>query len=349
VSLGGEPVPPGARSEVDAAVAEVVAAGAVVVAAAGNDGERRLVPPGTAPAAITVGGLDDRNVLDHAARTLWHSNYGEAADGAVKPELVAPSMWVVAPILTDTDVAREAAALFARRAAGDGGVEERIAALKLVTPHYQHVEGTSFASPLAAGVVACMLEANDALRPAEVRELLVQSAHPVPGAPVERQGAGALDAGRAVALALASRDGSGPRPLLTPVVEAEQVRFVFHHDAHAGVDGAVDVRLVASWDGWARPGVPLRRAAPGRYEAVVARPAAGTHAYKLVIDGDRWLADPANSARAHDGFGGWNSLLRIPAQAESAAAKGAGPTVRRGAAGSSLDALSRPRPPRRTP
>jgi serine protease AprX len=344
VSLGAEPVPPGARSEVDAAVAEVVEAGAVVVAAAGNDGRRQLVPPGTAPAAITVGGLDDRNVLDHAARTLWHSNYGEAADGAVKPELVAPSIWVVAPILTGTDVAQEAAALFARRSAGDGGAEERIAALKLVTPHYQHVEGTSFASPLAAGVVACMLEANGALGPAEARELLVQSAHAVPGAPIERQGAGALDAGRAVALALASRDGSGSRPVLSPVVEVEHVRFLFRHDT----DADTDVRLVASWDAWARPGVPLRRVAPGRYEAVVARPAPGTHAYKLVIGADRWLADPANSARAHDGFGGWNSLLRIAAPTENAAARDATSAPRRGAAGA-VSPLSRPGPPRRTP
>jgi serine protease AprX len=203
LSLGGDPVADIARNPVDAAVGALVGRGVSVVVAAGNDGERRLVPPGTAPLAITVGGLDDRNTFDHEARALWHSSYGETAGGLPKPELVAPSQWVVAPLLPGTPVASEAAALFARRAASDATAEGRLSELKLVTPHYQHVEGTSFAAPTVAGVVACMLEANPKLPPARLKELLIASAHPVPGAPRERQGNGALDAGHAVRLALA--------------------------------------------------------------------------------------------------------------------------------------------------
>ena len=202
LSLGGDPVEPLRGNPVDEAVAALVRQGVTVVAAAGNDGERRLVPPGTAPDALTVGGLDDRNTLDHAQRALWHGNYGLASDGRPKPELVAPSLWVVAPLLPGTEIAAEAAHLFGGRARGDASVEPRLGALKLVTPHYQHVEGTSFAAPLVAGVVACMLEANPRLTPGRIRELLVASAHPVLGASTERQGAGALDAGQAVALAL---------------------------------------------------------------------------------------------------------------------------------------------------
>lgn len=205
LSLGGDPVAPLHPNPVDMAVQALVDKGIAVVVAAGNDGERRLVPPGTAPAALTVGGLDDRNTLEHAERQLWRSNYGESAHGVSKPEIVAPSLWVVAPILPGTDLAREAAQLFARRAQDDAGVEPRLRELKLVTPRYQHVEGTSFAAPIAAGVVACMLEANPDLTPEKVRELLMASAHPVPGAPVERQGSGAVDAGRAVALAFEAR------------------------------------------------------------------------------------------------------------------------------------------------
>jgi serine protease AprX len=202
LSLGGDPVADLARNPVDAAVAALVRKGVSVVVAAGNDGERRLVPPGTAPLAITVGGLDDRNTFDHHDRALWHSNYGETAGGLPKPELVAPSQWVVAPLLPGTPVASEAARLFERRAAADATCEARLGELKLVTPHYQHVEGTSFAAPTVAGVVACMVEANPTLTPARVKELLLASALPVPGAPRERQGRGALDAGRAVRLAL---------------------------------------------------------------------------------------------------------------------------------------------------
>ena len=47
-----------------------------------------------------------------------------------------------------------------------------------------------------------MLEANPALTPEKIRELLIASAYQVPGAPAERQGAGAVEAGRAVELAL---------------------------------------------------------------------------------------------------------------------------------------------------
>jgi serine protease AprX len=202
LSLGGDPVVPLVGNAVDDVVAALVAKGVSVVVAAGNDGERRLVPPGTAPEAVTVGGIDDKNTFDHEMRELWRSNYGETAGGVPKPELVAPSLWVVAPILPGSDLEREAASLFARRAVGDAAVETRLAELKMVTPHYQHVDGTSFAAPVVAGIVACMLEANAELTPRRIRELLVAAARPVAGAPVERQGAGAIDAGRAVTLAL---------------------------------------------------------------------------------------------------------------------------------------------------
>jgi serine protease AprX len=202
LSLGGEAVTPLRGNPVDAAVADLEAAGITVVVAAGNDGVRSLVPPGTSPAALTVGGLDDKNTLDHAARSLWHSNYGETALGEAKPELVAPSLWVVAPLLPGTATAFEARELFARRARQDASAEDCITAAKLVTPHYQHVEGTSFASPLAASVVACMLEADPTLLPSDVRRILLETAQPVPGVGSERQGRGALDAGRAVLAAL---------------------------------------------------------------------------------------------------------------------------------------------------
>ncbi len=204
LSLGGDG-DPALGASIDEAIDRLAAERVVVVAAAGNAGERRLVPPATSASAITVGGLDDHNVLDEGARTLWHGNHGDARDGRPKPELVAPSLWVVAPLLPGTPEERSAARLFEARARGDDGAGAALERARLVTPHYQHVEGTSFAAPLVAGAVACMLEANPSLSPARVRALLQETAHPVPGASRERQGAGALDAGRAVAEALAER------------------------------------------------------------------------------------------------------------------------------------------------
>lgn len=306
LSVAGETVEPLVGNVVDIAVEALVTAGVSVVAAAGNDGVRRLVPPATSPDALTVGGLDDQNTLDHGQHELWHSNYGQAATGALKPEVVAPSLWVVAPILPGTDLAREASSLFERRAEGGPAIEGRIAETKLVNPHYQHVEGTSFAAPLAAATVVCMLEANPQLTPRDIRNLLCASAHRVEGAPIDRQGAGVIDVGRAVAAALVS-----PAPLTSitsPVVDGEEVVFT-HPDRNAS-----GVHLSGSWDDWLHR-TPMRKSAAGAFSARVPRPAPGRHAYKfLVVDSamERWVADGSNSARMHDGYGGYNSVLQIP-------------------------------------
>ena len=202
ISVAGDPVEPLQGNAVDQAVRELVEHGVTVIAASGNKCERNLVPPATAAEAITVGGLDDRNVFDRDQHEVWHSNYDSTIDGLWKPEVVAPSLWVVAPMLPGSPVAVEAQQLFFRRARGDAGANERIAELKLVTPHYQHVEGTSFAAPLIAGVAACMLEANPGLSPDDIRLALMASAYKIAGASDERQGAGAVDGGQAVAIAM---------------------------------------------------------------------------------------------------------------------------------------------------
>lgn len=203
VSLGVGAETPAATKEIEGLIAALVAQNVSVIVAAGNDGDRSLALPAVAPLAITVGGLDDMNVLDVDARTVWHSNYGVSSSGREKPELVAPSMWIVAPVLPGSAVDREARALFSRRASDDDSVEARLEELRLVTPHYQHVEGTSVASPIVTGVVACMLEAAPTLSAARMCAVLESACQPVAGATAARQGAGAIDAGRAVAAALA--------------------------------------------------------------------------------------------------------------------------------------------------
>jgi serine protease AprX len=204
LSVAGDDPAPGEISPVDDEVEALVADGIVVVAAAGNDGIRHLLPPATCPDAITVGGLDDHNVLSPREWEIWHSNFGTTRCDVRKPEVVAPSLWTVAPVLPGSDVAKEAAQLFARRAGSPApDVDRRIAELRLVTPHYQHVEGTSFAAPIVASIASCMLEANPGLTPERIKQLLMLSATRLPDAPDERQGSGVVNAGRAVAAALA--------------------------------------------------------------------------------------------------------------------------------------------------
>jgi serine protease AprX len=303
LSVAGDQVWPLLGNEVDKAVAALVAAGFTVIAAAGNAGERRLVPPATAPESLTIGGLDDQNTFDDADAELWHSNYGQSALGGFKPELVAPSIWVVAPILPNSIVANEASQLFGERARGNPQVEAQLAQLKLITLHYQHVEGTSFAAPLAAGVVACMLQANPSLTPRLIRETLLATAQPVPGASPERQGAGALEAGAAVAAALREQHGPLAGYAASPQFTPTGVAFLLHDHA------AQTVQVLGSWDNWSWPGLAAMQVEPGIWQAKRPLPAAGTYTYKFLVDGVRWLDDPANPAKAPDGLGGLNSLL----------------------------------------
>jgi serine protease AprX len=107
ISLGGDHPANGRLSELDRLVEETVDQGLVVVAAAGNEGLERLVPPASAPSAITVGGLDDGNTFDQRLWRMYHSNYGRGANARPKPDLVAPTTWLAAPMLPHTRVHRE--------------------------------------------------------------------------------------------------------------------------------------------------------------------------------------------------------------------------------------------------
>ena len=192
--------------EIDDEVEALTADGVVVVAAAGNDGIRRLLPPATSFDAITVGGVDDHNAPRTSAGDVWHSNFGEARGHTPKPEVIAPSMWTVAPLLPGTEIAEEARRLGALGALDAPGTlsargARRAEELQLVSPHYHFVEGTSVAAPIVAAVVACMLEANASLTPEQIKRLLMETAVCVHG-DGERQGAGAVRAGAAVAAAL---------------------------------------------------------------------------------------------------------------------------------------------------
>src|SRR5713101_3451861 len=112
----------------------------------------------------------------------------------------------------------------------------------LITPHYQHVEGTSFAAPIVASAIACMIEANPALTPLLVRDVLKETAHPVPGADRERQGAGALSPGQAVARALAEQHGQAARQHVSPRLSPEGIIFSLHDH------GASSVQVFGSWN-----------------------------------------------------------------------------------------------------
>jgi serine protease AprX len=66
---------------------------------------------------------------------------------------------------------------------------------------YTIMSGTSMACPEAAGIVALILEANPALRPADLKRVLQITGKTIPGVPFFKQGYGNADPAAAVALA----------------------------------------------------------------------------------------------------------------------------------------------------
>jgi serine protease AprX len=212
LSVGGDDEAPGDTCEIDDEVEALAADGVVVVAAAGNDGIRRLLPPATSIDAITVGGVDDHNALDPAIWEVWHSNYGNTRMRAAKPEVLAPSLGTIAPLLPGSAEAIEARELFRRSTTTDRSIAERIAVRRLVAADYHLVEGTSVAAPIVASIAACMLEAAPALTPERIKELLMMTATHLRDADDERQGAGAVHAARAVAAALLETVGEAKDP-----------------------------------------------------------------------------------------------------------------------------------------
>jgi serine protease AprX len=217
------------------AVQRLTEEGVVVLVAAGNSGEPILVPPASAPHAITIGGYNDQNATDPALWLPYANNYGHAYDGSHKPDVIAPAAWVPSPIMPNTPEAREAhwlaqlvdasdeaeikrliwaahqdlGLLPASAKQPDAGVyqtvQERINKHKIIDAHHQHVDGTSVSTPIVASVVAQLLEIEPRLTPTQIRAMLVATAQPIPNRPAVTQGAGRVDAAKAVATLLQAK------------------------------------------------------------------------------------------------------------------------------------------------
>ena len=201
------------------AINRATAAGASVVVAAGNAGiDASRFVPASCNGVITVGAS---TIRDERAR---YSNWGPSVD------LMAPG----------GDVGRDR----------DGnGEPDGVLSLSRADASGEHVytylEGTSMAAPHVSGVIALMLSVAPELQPAEVRDILLQTAAPYSdaqcdtggsGEPLSRHdcGAGRLDA--AAAVRAANEDEPAPPPPPAPdtgVLEFEPERVAFGTDSDA--------------------------------------------------------------------------------------------------------------------
>lgn len=314
---------------VDRVVEEAVQKGIVVVAAVGNNPDRPILPPASSPSAITVGGVDDKNEVWKAFRRMFPSTYGRTADGSAKPDVIAPAIWIAAPILPGTTQffeapllfkllnasPREAERLLERYRAVVGKISKRsvkgnykawartrIEEMKYVAPYYKHADGTSFAAPIVSAVIAQMLEAHPDLTPAAIKTMLMETAEPLKHASPVQQGSGVLNPRLAVLTALTR----GHRDLAPGVhIIDGKILFVYHNRVPRRV------AVAGTFNNWNADALRLQESFDGWWSAWMPKPQPGEHLYKFIIDGAVWLEDPANNQKVPDGFGGWNSMLMV--------------------------------------
>lgn len=323
------------ENETDRVIEEAVAAGVVVVAAAGNDENAILKAPANSPHAITVGGLDDHNTLHPLTYSLYHSTFGETVDGTHKPELIAPAIWIPAPILPGTKEQQIANALFELANTFDNQIfrskltnlanqigfdqklvnqdikiirqkiQQEIEHQKLISAHYQHADGTSFAAPIVSSIIAQMLEANPKLTPAAVRAILQSTARKIEQAPTARQGFGVVHPLSAV---YAAEEEHHVLPaFFTPIINYQKNIIEFHFQQY----DAETVVATGDFTNWNPNEIGLQRHCDGKWQIYYSLLPKGVYRYKFFVNGRKWLPDPTNLFRELDGFGGFNSKLII--------------------------------------
>jgi len=335
MSLGDDEAISYKRSEVDRLAELLVAEGLTIVAAAGNDEHGSIKPPANSPNVITVGGLDDENKLQAFANKLYHSAYGKTIDDLMKPELVANAIWVTAPILPGTREQKESEILHQllkldgsslsselKKEIDQTGLDkslsqnndtnfirqaiiDRIQACKYISPHYMHVDGTSFATPIVSSVIAQLLESNSNLSPAAIREVLFSTAKRLENLPAERQGFGVIRPRKAI-LKVLKREGF-TKPEQSPQLNGKQntIEFYVQHDC------ASHISLAGSFNHWEKDVLLFEPGKNGLWKIEIPMLPAGKYKYKFFIDDNEWIEDINNPYREPDGFSGFNSILTI--------------------------------------
>ncbi|MGW0086370.1 S8 family peptidase [Streptomyces sp. NPDC003393] len=136
------------------------------VIAAGNagPGPSTVGSPGAADAALTVGAVDRDDSL-----ASFSSRGPRFGDGAVKPDVTAPGVGIVAARAAGTTM-------------GDP-----------VDANYVAASGTSMATPHVAGAAALLAQQHPDWGPQQIKDALISTSRTVPGTKVTEQGGGRID------------------------------------------------------------------------------------------------------------------------------------------------------------
>lgn len=335
ISLGVDGEESHAKNKVALMAERLTEAGVIVVAAVGNDENGMVHAPANAPSVIAVGGINDDNKLANYTPDIYHSTFKTNLNDPLKPELVAPALWLAAPILPGTKEKQEAELLYFLLGQNDqqilerlpacfpktqldesiligtdpvlirSAIQKRVQEAKYISSAYMHVEGTSFAAPIVSSIVAQLLEINPELTPAQVRSILLGTAKRLDNVSVERQGFGAVQPRKAVLKILNRNQDILAEP--SPNINKKQlsISFCVQHDC------ASTVALAGSFNNWNSDDYLLEPGKNGIWKIQIPMPANGLYRYKFFVDDKYWLEDVNNPYREPDGFNGFNSLFTI--------------------------------------
>ena len=181
------------------AIADVTNAGALVVVAAGNSGDESnpVMFPASCPGSLSVAALNER--VEASAWASFENTVGVAA----------PGVEIVSTIPFSNDPSDD----------------------QLLLP-YASFSGSSMAAPAVAGIAALLFSQDSSRSGADVRSIIVASAHDLLPQGVDAfSGSGVVDAARALGL-----EALPPTPAL--VLRAKVADFVV-------VDGCVECSVVA--------------------------------------------------------------------------------------------------------
>ncbi|MFI7131486.1 S8 family serine peptidase [Nonomuraea sp. NPDC050153] len=175
LSLGGTDTPE--IDPLESAVATLTQRyGMLFVVAAGNSGnERSVESPASADAALAVGAVTKSDELAE-----FSSKGPRAADSALKPEITAPGVDILAARAKDAPF-------------GEGS--------------YVAMSGTSMSTPHVVGAAAILAGQHPDWSAGTLKAALMGSASPNPAAGVFDQGTGRVDVGRATAQAVTAEPG----------------------------------------------------------------------------------------------------------------------------------------------
>ncbi|WP_066054260.1 S8 family peptidase [Robertmurraya korlensis] len=138
-------------------VEEAWASGIVVCVAAGNEGPeaRTVASPGVSDQVITVGVLDDRDTFEKTDdEVASFSSRGPTIYGINKPDILVPGVNIISLRSPNSYL-------------------DKLQKSSRVENNYFSMSGTSMATPICAGIVALMKEANPSLTPDEIKTQLM--------------------------------------------------------------------------------------------------------------------------------------------------------------------------------